>query len=183
MPANVWALNDLAGQILSDPKHLLDGRIHYPYPHTLAFVDHQISNAVLATPLVAAGRDPIIVYNVVLLATFLLSGVFCYLLVHELTGSVVAGLVAGTVFAFSAYRFYHYVHLHLLGTQWLPLALLALHRFLARPSWRRLAGVAGSGVLVAFSSWQLAVIGAVGLSVAALSTMRLYPSFPKGVST
>jgi len=43
VPVNVWALNDLAGQILHDPKYLLDGRIHYPYPHTLAFVDHQIA--------------------------------------------------------------------------------------------------------------------------------------------
>ena len=105
VPVNVWALNDLAGQIFGDPTHLLDGRIFYPYPHTLAFVDHQIANAVLAAPLVASGRDAITVYNVVLLTTFLLSGVFCYLLVRELTGSVGAGLVAGSVFAFSTYRF------------------------------------------------------------------------------
>ena len=119
----------------------------------------------------ASGGDPITVYNVVFLATFWLSGVFCYLLVRELTGSAGAGLVAGSIFAFSTYRLYHVVHLHLLGTHWLPLALLALHRFLARPSWFRLAGVVGSGLLVAFSSWQLGIIGAVGLAIAALSTM------------
>ena len=171
VPVNLWTLNDLAGQILNDPRHLFDGRIFYPYPHTLAFVDHQLVNAVLALPLVASGQDPITVYNIVLIATFLLSGVFCYLLVRELTGSVGAGLVAGSLFAFSTFRFYHVVHLHLLGTQWLPLALLVLHRFLARPSWWRLVGVVGAGLLVALSSWQLAVIGAVGLGVAALSTI------------
>ena len=171
VPVNLWTLNDQAGQILSDPRHLFDGRIFYPYSHTLAFADHQLANAVLALPLVASGQDPITVYNVVFIATFLLSGVFCYLLVRELTGSVGAGLVAGSLFAFSTFRFYHVVHLHLLGTQWLPLALLALHRFLARPSWWRLAGLVGAGLLVALSSWQLAVIGAVGLGVAALSTM------------
>jgi hypothetical protein len=74
VPVNVWALNDLAGQILHDPKHLFDGRIHYPYPHTLAFVDQQIANALLALPLVASGRDPIVIYNIVFLATFWLSG-------------------------------------------------------------------------------------------------------------
>ena len=171
VPINLWAVNDLAGQILGDWTHLLDGRIFYPFPRTLAFVDHQITNAVLATPFVASGQDLIIVYNLVLLATFLLSGVFCYLLVRGLTGSTGAGLVAGSVYAFSAYRFNHFEHLHLLGTQWLPLALLALHRYLARPTWLRLSAVAGSGLLVAFSSWQLAVIGAVGLAVAALTTM------------
>ena len=171
VPVNVWGLNDLAGQILNDPKHLLDGRIHYPYPHTLAFVDHQIASALLAVPLVASGRDAITIYNVVFLASFWLSGVFCYLLVRDLTGSVGAGLVAGSLFAFSTYRFHHVVHLHLLGTQWLPLALLALHRFLARPSWVRLIGVVGSGLLVAVSSWQLGIIGAVGLGIAALTTM------------
>ena len=97
VPVNVWGLNDLAGQILNDPKHLLDGRIHYPYPHTLAFVDHQIASALLALPLVASGRDAITIYNVVFLASFWLSGVFCYLLVRDLTGSVGAGLVAGSL--------------------------------------------------------------------------------------
>ena len=53
----------------------------------------------------------------------------------------------------------------------LGLAFLALHRFLARPSWFRLAGVVGSGLLVALSSWQIGIIGAVGLAIAALSTM------------
>ena len=164
-------MNDLAGQLLNDPAHLFEGRIFYPFTHTLAFVDHQMTNALLALPLVASGQDPIVVYNVVLLLTFFLSGVFCYWLVHGLTDSVPAGLVAGSLFAFSTYRFHHHEHLHLLGTQWLPLALLALHRFLARPTWVRLIGLGVSALLVAFASWQLAVIGAYGLGMASIATV------------
>ena len=171
VPVSVWSLNDLAGQILHDPRHLFEGRIFYPYAHTLTFVDHQITNALLATPLVASGLDPIVVYNLVLLLTFFLSGAFCYLLVHGLTRSVAAGLVAGSLFAFSTYRFHHHEHLHLLGTQWLPMALWAMHRFLARPSWPRALALGVSAWLVALASWQLAVIGAFGLGLAAIATI------------
>ena len=171
VPVSVWSLNDLAGQILHDPRHLFEGRIFYPFAHTLTFVDHQTTNALLAAPLVASGLDPIVIYNLVLLLTFCLSGAFCYMLVHGLTRSVAAGLVAGSLFAFSTYRFHHHEHLHLLGTQWLPMALWAMHRFLAHPSWPRALALGASACLVALASWQLAVIGAFGLGLAAIATI------------
>ncbi len=55
-----------------------------------------------------------------------------FLLVRALTGRIDAALVAGALFALYPYRFEHYSHLELLMTMWMPLALLGLHRTLAR---------------------------------------------------
>ncbi len=77
------------------------------------------------------GVHPVVVYNVLLLASFVLSGVAMFLLVRALTGRIDAALIAGALFALYPYRFEHYSHLELLMTMWMPLALLGLHRTLA----------------------------------------------------
>jgi hypothetical protein len=76
-----------------------------------------------------------------MLASFVLSGVGTALLVRDLTGSGAAGIVSGTIFAFLPFRFDHYAHFQLLQTQWMPMALWALHRLLQR-------GQVGYGVVL-----------------------------------
>jgi hypothetical protein len=55
-----------------------------------------------------------------------------FLLVRALTGRADAGWIAGAIFALYPYRYEHYSHLELEMTMWMPLALLGLHRALAR---------------------------------------------------
>jgi len=49
--------------------------------------------------------------------------------VLRLTGSARAAFIAGLFYGFHPFRFEHYSHLELQTTHWMPLALLALHRF------------------------------------------------------
>ena len=162
---NIWVLGDLSDRVGCCPFRLFDGRIFYPYPNALASVDHMIANAVIGAPLRLVGMEPIALYNLVFLLTFALSGFFTFLLVRRLTDSIFAGLAAGCAFAFGTFRTTHLMHLHLLSTQWVPLAFLALHLFLETPTRRRLAGLTVAGLLVALSSWHVALISAVGLLV------------------
>ena len=75
--------------------------------------------------------------------SFVLSGFAMWLLVRHLTGSYVAGLVAGMVFAFSPWHYGQYGHLGLAAQFWMVFALYFLVRFLeeseppARPANRR----------------------------------------------
>ena len=85
----------------------------------------------MAAPLLWSGVHPVVAYNILLLSSFVLSGVTMFLLVRALTGRVDAGLIAGTLFALYPYRFEHYSHLELLMTMWMPLALWGLHRTLS----------------------------------------------------
>jgi hypothetical protein len=171
----MWSLTELVRQLMRDPLHLFDGNIYYPFPHTLAVLDHQIASALSAVPLSLAGAGGALIYNTVVLSTFVLSGFFTYLLVRRLTGSTAAGLVSGCAFAFSTYRVNHLLQSHLLATQWLPLALLMLHRYFDRPTRKRWAAFALVTLLVALSSWHIAVIGAIGIGVVSLWTMTSDP--------
>jgi hypothetical protein len=167
----MWSQYDLARNLLHDPLHLMDGSAFYPHRRTLAVVDHQLGNAWIAAPLVAVGAGVITTFNVVFVATFFLSATFMCVLVRRLTGSLLAGVLAGCAFAFSAARVYNLPHVHVLATQWIPLGLLALHAYLERPTWRRWLALLGGALLVATSSWHIMVIGGIAMAIVALWTL------------
>jgi hypothetical protein len=112
---------------------------------------------VLNAPWLAAGVHPVNAYNVTLLGSFLASAFACYLLVEALTGSTASGFIAGLLFGFYPFRFEHYPHLELLMAYWIPLSLLALHRFVATTKARYAVLAALLAVAQLYSSMYLAV--------------------------
>jgi hypothetical protein len=125
-----WVLAWVAHQLPLAPGHLFDANIFYPERNTLAYSETLIVPGAVAAPLQWAGVGPIVVYNLVLLSGFAISGVGVALLVRRLTGCVGASILAGIVFAFPPYRIDHYAHAQLQQTQCIPLALWAFHRLL-----------------------------------------------------
>ena len=83
---------------------------------------------VAASPLIWLGIPPVVVYNLLLLASFVLSGVTMFWLVRALTGNTAAAFVSGLAFAFFPFRLEHYVHFELLSAFWMPIVLWVLHR-------------------------------------------------------
>ncbi len=127
---NTWALAWVAHQLPFAPAHVFDGNIFHPEKRTLAYSETLLAPAVVGAPLLYAGAGPILVYNLLMFASFVFTGLGMALLVRELTGHAAAGLIAGTMCAFLPYRFDHYAHFQLLHMQWIPLASRALHRLL-----------------------------------------------------
>jgi hypothetical protein len=125
-----WVLAWVAHQLPRAPAHLFDANIFYPERNTLAYSETLIVPGLAAAPLFWLGLGPILVYNIVFLAGFALSGVGVALLVRRLTGHTGAAILAGIVFAFPPYRIDHYAHLQLQQTQFIPLSLFAFHRLL-----------------------------------------------------
>jgi hypothetical protein len=125
---SVWRLAWVAHQLRADPAGLFDANIYYPEENTYALSDAMLLPATVLAPLGWAGADPVLLYNLVLLATFVASGLAAFALVHSLTGSVAAGLLGGTIFAFSPHRMEHFDHLELQYAFWIPLAALAWHK-------------------------------------------------------
>ena len=125
---SIWRISWIAHQGVRLPQHLFDANIFYPNLNTLSYSDPTLLQGLIATPLLSAGLSHVVVYNVLVLSSFVLSALACCVLVRELGGTTEAGLVAGVVFAFAPYRFQHYGHLELLWGQWIPLALTFLHR-------------------------------------------------------
>ena len=124
----------------------------YPAPNTFALSEHLFGIAVFTAPLHFAGLSPAGAYNVALILSAWLSGYFAFLLGRQLTGSTLAGLIAGMAFGFCPYRVGQLSHLQVVTSQWMPLALYAMHVYLDDRRRRWLALFAIAWVLQAFSN-------------------------------
>lgn len=145
---SIWRLAWVAHQLRTDPLHLFDANIYYPHRDTLAYSDAMILPGLVLAPLQWIGADPLVVYNLTLIAAFAASGFCAYLLVRELTGSTGAGLLGGILFAFSAHRAEHFNHLELQFAFWIPLAVLMWHRAVARGSGFVVVGLLAGGQIL-----------------------------------
>lgn len=129
----------LAGGDVTRFLALWDPPIFHPQPLALAYSETFIPQALLVLPLHALTGNVILCYNAALLTTFVLSGTGMFLLTRELTGSRLAALVAGAVYAFTPYRVDQLSHLQILSSQWLPFVLYGLRRYFVSGSRRPLA--------------------------------------------
>ncbi|MBA3887679.1 MAG: hypothetical protein H0X67_18405 [Acidobacteria bacterium] len=117
-----------------------------------ALSEHLAGIALFTTPLQLAGVSPLAAYNVALILSFALSAFFTYLLVRRLLAqggapgfaALAGALCAGMAFGFAPYRADQLSHLQVLTTQWMPLALLAMHAYLegGRRAWLAVLGFA-----------------------------------------
>jgi hypothetical protein len=153
---NIWILSWDVEQIrrvlagdLSRLSTFFDATIFHPASLALAYSDHLVPQAVQVLPVVLLTDNPILAYNLLLLSTFVLSGLGMYLLVRELTGNVPAALVGGLLFAFAPYRLGHLSHVQVLSSQWMPFVFYGLVRYFRSGGSERRALAVASLALVA----------------------------------
>jgi len=103
--------------------------MNYPQGWNLSTTETSLATALPGVPF-SYFFGPIAGYNIAMLLTFILAGFFMYLWIRDLTKSNSAGLIAGTLFAFTPYHMAHFVvgHLNLCGIHWFPLYFWGLHR-------------------------------------------------------
>ena len=133
---SIWRLAWVAHALRTAPLQLFNANIFYPAHGALAFSDATMLEGLLGAPLLWVGAPPVLVYNLLLLAGFIGSGVAMFVLTRHLTGSVVPSLVAAAVFTMLPYRIEHVMHLELQWTMFAPLTWWALHRSVESGSWR-----------------------------------------------
>ena len=182
-----------------DATHLGRGwwnaNIFFPHPLALAYSEHLLAQALSILPVYALTRNPILCYNLVFLATFVLSGLGMFLLARELTGRADAAFVAGVAFAFAPYRVASLSHVQVLSSAWMPFAVYGFRRYFDTGRTRALAGGAAAWVLqnlscgyyllyfslamIAYLAWELltrrrhVVATAIACAAVALATLPL----------
>jgi hypothetical protein len=169
---NEWALAWVAHQIVRDPLHLFDANIFFPERNTLAYSEAMLVQGVLGAPLVWLGAPTLLVYNLVLLAGFTLTGWATCLVAARWTGSWAGGAAAGMVAAFNAHTLTRLPHLQALHVEFLPLALAALDAVLREPNVRHALKLATWFVLQSLASIYLLTFSAFVLVAAAASRPR-----------
>jgi hypothetical protein len=171
---NLWILGWDLETISRAPADVVTGRvfdapIFHPARQTLAYSDHFLVVAILVWPFYALTGNAVFAYNMVLVLSLLASALAMHVFAREVTGSRWAALVAGTVWGFWPYHFAHLGHLQLQATYAMPLVALALHRLVAKPTWRAALTLGAAGAFQAATSIYYGVIGAVGAGVSLVS--------------
>jgi len=95
---STWRLAWIAHALRTDPHHLYDANIFYPERNTLAYSDAMLLEGAIGAPFIWAGVSPVLVYNILLLAGIVSSGVGVFVLVRYLTKNAGAALVSAAIF-------------------------------------------------------------------------------------
>jgi hypothetical protein len=133
--------------------HFFDANQLHPEPASLALSDHFVGQALPLAPLYWLSHDAVLTLGVAYLLAFWLCGFCMWLLVRELTGSSLAAVLAGSIFAFNEFfTRYELAHLQILSAHWMPLALYGLRRYFAHDRRGGLALAAASVVLLNLSA-------------------------------
>jgi hypothetical protein len=156
----------------TNPLHLFDANVFYPYRYTLAFSEHCYGLALPFFPLFALGLRPLTVHAVALFLGFALCGYGAFRLARTLTGSVGAAWVAGIVFAFVPFRFHLMSQLPYVFAAWVPLLFEALVLFARARTRRRAAWLAFTFLMTGLTtiSWFTFSLVPFALAWALLAT-------------
>jgi hypothetical protein len=177
---NMWIMAWDARALVHHPRALFDANIFYPAHDTLAYSETLLGYSPLFGPVLWLGGTPALAFNVVLLFSFVASGLFMYLLVRHLTGRQWPSIVAGIVYAFVPYRFVHVPQIQLLAMEWFPLVFLFLHRFVELGALRHAIGLGAAFVIgtlccVYYGVFLTAALVVGGLTLAALDQRARRP--------
>ncbi|MGE3841914.1 MAG: hypothetical protein AB7I50_10030 [Vicinamibacterales bacterium] len=165
---NEWTLAWVAHAMVTQPWQIFDANIFYPARDSLAFSEHLIPQGLLGAPLAWMGGSPVLVFNLVLMAGFALTGWMTTVVVARWTGDWLAGAFAGSVAAFNTHTLSRMVHIQAVHVEFLALALFGLDRLLRSPRVRHVLWLAGWASLQMLCSGYLLVFTATTLAVGSL---------------
>jgi hypothetical protein len=167
---SIWNVAWVAHALITNPLHVLDANIFFPYPRALIFSEANLVAGALAVPVYTLTGNPFAAHNSAVLLSFVLSGTGTYYLVRYLTSDRRAAIIAGAAFAFCPYVFGHLPHIQLLMTAGIPFSLLAFHRLADKPGAGRGVGLGVAMGLQGLACAYYAVFVALLIGFAVLFT-------------
>ena len=131
---NIWWINTAISQPSMHPSIWHTSMLHWPFGTTLLGQTLNPFNGLVAVPLLRV-MSLVQTHNIIVLFSFVMSGVTAHWLAYYLTRSFWGSIVSGYIFTFSSYHFAHYYgHLNLISMEWIPLFILCWYILLTRPS-------------------------------------------------
>lgn len=115
------------GEILSLP-------IFHPFPSGAAFHESLIGLAALGAPVYLATKNTVLAYDVVLVATYVLTSLSLYALGRTMFRSPTAGVVAATIVPFLPPRLQHISTINLVAPFFALFAMALVVRWMRRPT-------------------------------------------------
>ena len=143
----------------------------HPTPGVLAYSDHLIGPGIALRLAALAGVGPVTAFNLLFLASFVLSGTVTFAVFRRLGLGLWPALLGGWFVAFSHQRWYEVSHYQVLRAQWILAVLYCFDRFLARPRAASAAAFLGFYLLHVSGGTYLAYM--IHLPMAVVLAVRL----------
>jgi hypothetical protein len=162
---NEWIVAWVAHQLPRDPARLFQANIFYPAKDALAFSEPLIVPALIAAPALWLGASPVLAMNLLMLAGFALTGLGANAVAWAWTRDRLAGLAAGSLFAFNAHTLTRLAHVQAVHAYGLPLALLLTERLMEQPRIPAALALGACMAMMAYTSGYFAVFASVMIAV------------------
>lgn len=178
---NAWTLNRNHHCLLRDgcPDYT-NANIYFPHEDTMLYSETQLSTGLVSLPLFLVNKNPVLIYNIMTILSFLLAGWFMYLLAKRLSkGNEIISILSALVFEFAPIKIAAISHLQNLSIFYLPLIFLLMLKFVdtKRKRWLVLLLVAMS--LQFYASWYQMVFVLIGVGVFLAAILILGVAKPK----
>ncbi len=148
---NMWWINEAVTQLQTSPWYT--SFLHQPGGTTLIGQTLNPFNGfvgILLLPFLSLNQA----FNIMIIFSFIMSGVTMFWLCRYLTGRYVASIIGGFIFTFSSYHMAHGVgHMQLISMEWIPLFILLWWKLLVTPRYRYALGAALSLLLILFCDY------------------------------
>jgi hypothetical protein len=166
-----WTMVSNTHRLLSAPLTVFHGNTFYPHGNVVAHSDLLLTPTLFpAGPIYLLTGNPILQYNLTLLAWWALSGWAMYVLTFALLRSHGAAVIAAIVFTLCPFRTDFFLEFQMQLAFPIPLAVLALLRFLETQRGRYLAGALALVWIEALASMYYALI--LGLCMVVLVALH-----------
>lgn len=119
------------------------------FPHSIYLKFHSFSlfNSLTGVVIYRFLHNWLLVYNLLFLLSYLLTGVFTFLFLRKLTDNFYGALLGSIIVTFSSYHVLHSLeHLNLMSIQWIPISMLCFINYRENKRWLWL--IMGIGVLL-----------------------------------
>jgi len=148
---NMWWLKTSLLSLKTNPYYTT--YLHYPDGISLLFQTFNPFNGLISIPLQFMFKMEII-YNLIVIFSFIMSGIGMYLLARYLIKNRPAAFIAGAIYTFCPFHFAHGLgHLQLIAMEWMPFYILYMIKTHREGGWKN--GILGGIflILTALCSW------------------------------
>lgn len=157
--------------------------IYYPHGTGLGYHLSPFTGlcAILVSAVTGIPINAVVIYNILLFASFIVTGLAVFALTRHLTGNAFAAFIASIIVAVSPFRLWHLNHLNLLSLGWGLWAFYFGIRWLSQPRHRTLlAGVLFLGITFYSSMTMAALVALLFIAYALLRSRTILRSPEKG---
>ena len=113
-----------------DISYIFNAPMFFPYKDTLAYSETFLTNSLFMVLPVLILKEPIVANNITLILSLTLLGFFTYFLAFYLTKDFITSFIAGLLVEFCPVMLTYFVHIQMLASYLLPLAIIFFLKFL-----------------------------------------------------